>query len=498
MARGGMALLIAFVVVGIMNYGYAILMSWLLTVEQFGILGVMQAILAIGVMVVGAGFPWALVQVLTRDQRWDRRGAAFRTALVGNAILGSAVAVLLLFAALAGWFKPADQYLGVLLLTAGAILLTSITSVLSGALHGLLRLRAVSLLQPTEVLVKLVAGATAVTLFGTQAAGALVGWLAGAVAVIWLAAYLLRHTPFPAGSTAFNYDVVRRTGPLFVGMFGLTLLSYADIIALKLFADSASAEAFAGQYQVAATLARMPYFAASALFVAVFPYVSAHLHVPDLANSYARLTLKYVALFILPTSLVLIIIPEPVTQLFFSVEYGRSADVLPMVALGSIFLSVGYGFGILLQAASNVRMTSLVLPIGVVIEVGIAALLVPSYGIRGAALGLLAAAMVTVLILGPSVVRRFAIQPTLNGSIRYGVALGLLMAALHILPHGSRVETMVTLLAAGLLYLLSTLALGLFTSSDLSNLMGAFGEKWRHRSERMGRAIDGASFFRRR
>lgn len=495
-AKGSFALLASFAVIAVLNYVFAIVMSWLLSVEQYGILGIAQAIVLLGATVTAAGFPWALAHLVARLDGASGRAAAFRSALFGNVSLGIGVAVLTAGIAVTGLLRPAGLYESVLAVAALTIAVLSVNAVLAGTLQGLTRLGALGGIRTLEVLVKVGAG-TALVLAGFGALGAVLGFLAGAMVATTVAAALLRGFPIRGGHSAVGRAVLASTGPIFIAMSGLALLAQGDILTLKLFSGEAS-EFIVGQYQVAVTLARIPFFAAMALFGSVFPFVARHIDDDAMAGSYARLALKYTFLFIVPLTVVFVVLPDPVVMLFFSEKYEEAAPPLVFAAIATLVLTVAYGLAVLLQAAGSPAAPARVLLVAVPAEVGIAAFAVPRFGMIGAAIALAAAAAIVALMLGPMVVRRFAIGARPGPVAAYAVAIGVLAAVLLTVPHATRAETVVALLAGGLAYLIALTGLRLLTSGDIRVLGGAIEPRGQHLLAGLSRVVDRVQFASRR
>ena len=491
-AKGSLALLASFALIAVLNYVFAIVMSWLLPVEQYGILGIAQAVLLLGATIIGAGFPWALAHLVARYRDPAARAGAFRSALIGNVALGLAAAAAVLAAAWLGLLRPASLYEGVLAAAALTIAVLSVNAVLAGTLQGLTRLRALGLVRSLEVFVKVVVG-TALVLAGMGALGAVVGFLVGATFATVLAAFLLRDFPFRGGHATVERAVLTSTGPIFIAMSGLALLGQGDILTLKLFSSEAS-EFLAGQYQVAVTLARIPFFAAMALFGAVFPYVARHVGEADLARSYAGLALKYSFLFIAPATVAFIVIPGPLIDAFFSEKYDQAAQPLVVAGIATLLLTLAYALAVLLQAGGDPRRSATALLIAVPIEIGVAALAVPRFGMVGAALALATAAAFVTLVLAPTVIRRFALHARARAVAAYGLSLAVLAAALALFPHRTPLETIGALAVGALAYLVSLTVTRLLTSADVRVLGGAIEPRGQDVLQGVARFVDRVQF----
>jgi O-antigen/teichoic acid export membrane protein len=488
-AQGSLAILVSFAVIAVLNYGFAVVMSWLLPVDGYGVLGIAQAILFMASTVVSAGLPWALAHAMARTEDPARRARAFRTGFAANLALGGAIGAVVAAAALSGMVRPVEAYAPTLIAVAVTTVVLSSNAILASTLQGLLRLTALAIVRASEVLVKTVIG-VALVLLGLGTTGAVVGFLVGAALATSLAAWLLRDLPLAAGPGRGDRRLYRAARPFFIGMVGFALVSQLDILTVKWFSAELQADHLAGQYQVALTLSRVPFFAAMALFGAIFPYVARDLGRGDVARAHARLALKYTLLFIVPVGLVLMAIPEAAIRLFFSAKYDQSATPLAYAAAASIILTMAYGVSILLQAQGRAELPAVALTVSVPAQLILATLAVPALGMTGAALAMGAAAMLVLVILAPPVIRSFRIRPSAGEAVRYAAALAVLAGTLAFLPHWDRLTTVVSLATAALVYLIALTVLRLITARDVETLGGALGSRGLPVRRRIAGVID--------
>ena len=190
-AAGTAVLMLAVVLTAPLHYGFGLALTWLLPAADFGVVSVLLTVLLLATTVLAAGFPWALARTVARAEDGDPEAAAevdaaFRSALVGNVGLGTALALGFAGVQLTTGAILPGVGAGVTLLAAGTIVLVALGQVLLGGLQGARRFAAVSGARVVEVLVKVVVGVGAVALIGTGAVG--VGWgllLGAAVAALW-------------------------------------------------------------------------------------------------------------------------------------------------------------------------------------------------------------------------------------------------------------------------------------------------------------------------
>lgn len=486
-ARGSLALLLAFVVIAALNYVYAVVMSWLLPVEGYGALGVAQAVLLISSTIVAAGFPWALARTMARTRSMELQARAVRATMVGTGALGAVLSLGLLLVAQMGAVQPAALYGPILVIAGATIAVLTVNAVLVGALQGRFLLRELALARAVEVIVKLVAG-VGLVLAGAGVVGSVQGFLVGAVVATALAAWWLRGFPLLAGRGWRDGDVFGAAGPMFLAMVGFSLISQLDIVTLKIFAVG-DADFQAGQYQVAVTLGRVPYFAGLAVFAAVFPFVSSASD-DEAARVYASLALRYTLLFIVPIGVVLAVSSDSMIRLFFSARYDGAAGPLTFVAMGAAALTITFALATLLQARGQVRRPATVLVLGVASQVILAAILVPPFGASGAAVAMLLPATAALLGLAAPVLRTFRLRPTARGVIGWLAANAMLALLFGIAPSDGRLGTLLTLILGAVAYCIAVGLLRLVDSDDVRTLGGALGSRGEGLTRRVGSFVD--------
>lgn len=487
-ARGGFALLAAFLVTATINYAFAVLMSWLLPIGQYGTLGVLQAYLLVAATAVSAGFPWALSHAIARRARQGPIPHLVGAALTFNALLGLGISLMLMAATFGGWLPLGRSDPTLLLLTAATVAVLAVGEVFAGALQGLVRLTGLGAVRAAEVVVKFSLG-TLFVLLGAGVAGALFGFLLGALLAALLSGLLVRDVTLWRATGLRELGVVRVAIPFFVSMFGMSVLMNADIVGLRVFSSPILAERLTGEYHVAAILARIPLFVTLTLFAAVFPYVVRHA-TSIVGVDYARRAMKYMLLFVVPINVVLITLPEPVIGVFFSATFRSSAPPLAIAAVGTLLLSQAYALATLLLASGHRRLTAVVLPLTVALEFGALAWLVPSLGSLGAGMSLVVAGAAFVAMLLPRAIRTYGTVPPAKTVTAYVVALMTLAGLLRLLPHEGRLVTVVTIALSGLAYLLVLTVLRVITREDVDVAVGGLGTRWNGVASRVGGLVE--------
>jgi O-antigen/teichoic acid export membrane protein len=470
-AQGSAVLMGAFFTAGVLNYIFAVVMSWLLPVDRYGMLGVIQTILLVAATVGGAGFPWVLVREIAKRSARQTKAADVRAALIGNVAVGVALAALLYGGLVGGWLHFSASYTPLVLVAMVTILCLSVYIVFGAALQGLLRFKALAVVRSAEVLGRFASG-VGLVLAGLGVLGAVLGALIGTVIGMILSIKLVGDVKFWRGGGWGSRHIYATSLPFFVGMLSLWALGYIDTLGLKVFSPPAVSDQLTGYYQAAATLTRIPLFLAGALFEVIFSYIARYSNNALMGNVYAQLTLKYALLFIVPLNILFMVIPDALIRLFYSSKYDPSARPLVFAAAGCLLLILFQGLATLLQASGQLKLTGAITLASVLVEIGASWWLVPRLGTVGAGLGLISASAFGLMLLAPLSIPRYQLNPRFGPATRFVVAVLVFAAGLWLLPHTGRASTLVAVCVAGLLYLVALARLGLLRTADVELLLG--------------------------
>lgn len=476
-ARGSAVLISSFIAIAFINYAFAIAMGYLLPVEEYGLLGVVQTILLFGSTVVGSGFPWALTRTIAATGDHGESASVFQAALLGNVLFGLTIGVLLPLGTWQGWLPFGTQYRVPMLLAGATIATLAATGVFTAMLQGLLRFGQLGVTRITEVVVKLGAGIILV-LIGYGGNGVIGAFFGAALLSTVFAAYSLRDAALwrrAGGIGKHLRSLGQSVGPLFIGQVCLAALINVDIIGLKLFSPAGLSDQFAGEYQAAVTLTRIPVYLTIALLNAVFPFISRQMPHSDLANTYASLALKYLFLFLIPLDFIFLIIPQPLIRFFFSATFDASAAPMAITAAGTIILVLIYGLAMLLQASGQLSVQAWALPVTLAVEVAALYVLVPRYETRGAGIALVLAGICGLLLLLPVTLRAYVLRVTPRAAITYITALAIFALILRIFPDNGRLLTAAAIAAAGSVYATLLIVFGLLRSEDVALLSNGLG-----------------------
>lgn len=480
-ARGSVVLSVAFIVVGLGNYAFTLSLAHLLAPSAFGVASLVQSFLLFGSWLIGAGVPWSVarhVSVLT-DRREQR--AVLTGALAGNFALAMGLATLLLVCLATGVLKLGDQSAVPVLLGAAACGTIGLNTAAKGGLQGLLRLTTVATANFIEVGVKLAVGLVLAAL-GWGATGAVVGVLAGlAAATAFTLGATWRHhlLTFGAyGGWRFSLNFYRETLGMFGAMGGLAVLTSLDVFAVKVLSPAAISNSNLAYYQVAVTLARVPYFFGSAIAAAVFPHIARNQADRVACAMYLRKALLYLTTFLTPVGLTFLIAPRSALSIFFPSSYLAAAPVLQVLSIGGVALAALAVLIGSLQAVQLAKTAAVGAALAITVELGLLGVVIPVSLTSGRQALLVATASVfdTVIVTLVCMLLVVARRQFFHWDARPRAAVGLLLSALAfslifgMLPHDEPVQLAAAVAISAAIYGALLVPLGVLSRGDLAAL----------------------------
>ncbi|MGI5144401.1 MULTISPECIES: lipopolysaccharide biosynthesis protein [unclassified Streptomyces] len=325
--RGARWYTVAFLAVGIFNYGYALLLTRSLDAAAYSRFSAGQGLILCASTVATVAVPWVLAQSLARARSSSERDDAIRFAIVisigGGILAGTAVAAV------------ASQFAGpaTMLALAVSTLLIFLSTVTTGWLQGSERIRTLSTLTSSEAGLKSAVGLLLVATAGLGDTGALAAFgLAVLPSLFWWpspsfwwpspsrGSGRLRH------SVTTNRDLWRRAVGI-AGVQGLVAVMGAiDLVLVTVLPGDRSA---AASYQASVVLARVPTFMASAISAAFLPSLSRR----RAGESLAARALSMYVIVALPLTTVFVTAPRAVLSALFPAQYGMMATLLEFTAI---------------------------------------------------------------------------------------------------------------------------------------------------------------------
>lgn len=347
-----------------------------------------------------------------------------------------------------------------------AVVLLSVGSTLQFALQGRMAFASFGVLHATKSVGKLVVG-TLLVLVGLGAPGA-VGGLVASGALLVIVSWILLRRAAPevlAGGdvpAATRRRLLTYTWSVFAGSFALTLLMSLDLLGVKYLSAPESSNILAAHYQAATILTKAPLWAVLAALSIVFPLLSrASSRSADEANALLHHVLRWGALALAPSLVVLAFFPSLVLGALFPATYAQAAPILAVSAIGMGALSLCLVLTRALQATDRARFAGAALVVSVLLQVALLVAWVPRWGAMGAALATAVASTTGALLVLAGSAATFRLRIRSHDAAALAASLGLLAAIIAAIRPTSRLGAIGAILAGLTGYAIAAVALGL-------------------------------------
>jgi O-antigen/teichoic acid export membrane protein/4-amino-4-deoxy-L-arabinose transferase-like glycosyltransferase len=469
--KGGIVLIVRFAVIAVLNYALAVILAWLLPKNEFGRVSTIQATLLLAAYALNSGFPWTLAWIEARRDRLNRDylDAVFRTSLLGNLGFGVLLGLGFVLLQLLGVHILPDASLLLLVVVAASFPVFAVNAVAKGALHGRRQFGYVAVVQAAEVLVKCLVAVVLVVAFPLGAVAVAIAFLIGALTAFLLGASAFRNV-LPRPGPLAGLTTYRAAVPMFLGSAGFALFSTLDVIGLHAvghrFGVTAATVAV---YQVAALVARAPYFVGDAMADAVFPFIARQHTVPTASHAWFGSAARWTLLAVVPLQVIIVLRPDLFLELFFPPQYETAAPLIRLIGVGTIGMIGCTIYGKTLQALGRRDAAAKVMPGVLLVELSLLTLLVPKLAATGAAIAFSTAAWTGAVLLAVTYHRHQAVgppHPSLAG--RYILALLALVPGLTLGRNASSTNAVALVTLAVFMYVAAAHAVGLVTPNDVA------------------------------
>ncbi len=194
---------------------------------------------------------------------------------------------------------------------------------------------------------------------------------------------------------------------------GTNLLSMlfhkADIIMIAYFLDPASI----ALYHFATKIMNYAELPLHALSQVIYPRITASFrsgNIAQLKNEYG-MSLMRLLMFVVPISIVLMILNKTVVHVMADENYIEAAPLIALLAIGMMFKPLGRVFGLTLDAMGKPGINLYMLVASFVVNVVMNIILIPSFGVTGAAVATSASIILTISIGQISMKKHSPVRP---------------------------------------------------------------------------------------
>ncbi|MFC1550243.1 polysaccharide biosynthesis C-terminal domain-containing protein [Candidatus Neomarinimicrobiota bacterium] len=438
------------------RYLFTVLLARWVGIEFLGIYSIANAIMMISEVLAKMGIETGIMRFVSRLNPAVEKEKIQR--LIGSAVKMTAVFSIMIMSVLllsVGFIvnttiSGSSLLTTVLIVFAIAIPFNTFTQVSGFATQGLKRLKyktfVTQYLNPTTMLLVLIISFWFVSDKSALMAPVLVTGVVGFLAMAFILKRVTGIKNNQIINSSFNSDLLKFSYPLMFVTILQTFMHWMDILLLGYFTDAATV----GLYHPAARTAGLLQ-ALLFSFISIYAPIISQLHNDGKVSEIARickLVSRWIMMLAIPIFLVFIIFPAKV-MLLFGADFIVSAPVLVLLAIATFIQALLSASGTVLTMSGYTRLALWNSLVAFVLNIILNIILIPRYGIYGAAWAtLISLTLISLLrVIQVRLIFKFhfidyrMIKPIVAGSI---VAAGLVYLKDFIMPY----HTLITLLYA--------------------------------------------------
>ena len=255
---------------------------------------------------------------------------------------------------------------------------------------------------------------------GLDIQGAIIGYVASAIVGFFLAWRFLG--PRVKNQPKFDWKKLASFGlPATLFAAGFFLLMSIDLFVIKAIITN---EAEVGYYTSASTISKLPFYLFTGLAMALLPSISKAIasNATDLTNDYINQSLRYLLMLLVPGVLLISATSENLVTLVYSSQYIEAGESLSILAFGTGLLTIFYVIAHIIMGAGKPRIVLVIALIAVGICLTLNILLIPEYGLSGAAWATTITGIICTVITVTYILFRFRTLMSLLSIARIALA----------------------------------------------------------------------------
>jgi O-antigen/teichoic acid export membrane protein len=228
------------------------------------------------------------------------------------------------------------------------------------------------------------------SIFSPSALNAAYGYAAGMVAASVLCLMLLSNILFkqgpPAGGDADKNllkDLMKFSFPVMITGMVSMLMGYIDTICVTLFRGMEEV----GLYQAALPTSQIMVYLSTALLAILFPVIAemwARKKYSSVSGGMVIL-IKFMLIVVLPVATVFVAFPETVLAILFGAKYVAAASALQILSISFVFYTMGTILTTIANSIGKPIINAKTIAVSSLLNLFLNIMLVPSFGIIGAA-----------------------------------------------------------------------------------------------------------------
>jgi stage V sporulation protein B len=452
----------------ISGYGIHFTLPRLISAEQFGLYQVVISVISVINAVVVTGTYQTVSKYVSQEE--DNAGSVKSAALRLQLLVGgsAALGIVLLAPVLAGYLNDA-RLANYLRLAAAITLSYSFYAVFTGYFNGRRRFLAQAGLDAAYSTMKL----AFIVLFvwvGYGVWGGVAGFALAAASALALSAVVAGRER--GIKQVQPRELFRFQAYLLISTLVINLLQRADLILVKALSSTETrlASENAGYYGAAASIAGITYQIVISVTFVVFPLVSQSTFAADHSRTraYVSNTMRYSLMTMAVVSALLSANAPEVLGVVYPANYRVGSSALSILAYGMFLFGSLYVLNTIITASGRPKISLLIGAVTLAVNVGLNVVLIPRYGLKGAAISTTVAMLVGAVAAGAYVWASFGTLLSGASALRIAGSAALVIAGSKIFTPTSILATVIELATMGVLYLAALIVTGELGKNDLA------------------------------
>ncbi|MGZ7048903.1 MAG: oligosaccharide flippase family protein [Methanobacterium sp.] len=476
--KGSFLIMISFLFFRVGGYIYKLFIARLLGPAGYGLFGATLPFIGIFQILSAAGFPPAIAKFVSQHKALGEEDMARQVIVTATKlmmILGVFFGLVMFFSAglIASYYGKPDLTLP---LQAVSLIMpfSVIVGAFRGAFQGMYKMELIVASRGVEQLFTIILGVALVAI-GFYAAGAVLGiglgFLASAlISYILFRKYIWPMFPKKTVKMSFKEELgLLKTLLIFSVPVTITALSEMAIYDVStFFITFFMAIQFTGFYTSADPIARIPLIISISVATAILPAASeaASLKNKALLDRYVFESYRYVVMTVLPLCVGIALFSQPLITRLFGPEFSPGWPVLSILVIGMTFYSLFMVSSSISQGVGRPRVPMYVLIIGTIINIGLNYLLVPLYGIVGAAIATTLAAFIIMVLVLWQTFKITQVKLPFPEFVKIGIASLIMGLPLLLLPQ-TYLGLYIAVIISPFIYLFAFAFIGGFTKKDI-------------------------------
>lgn len=359
----------------------------------YGIYSVVVTVATVFNLFLISGIPQATSKFVAEDP--SQKDVVLRTSLLLSIVFSLIISGFIFFGAeyIAGFLNdltliPYIRIVAVMVISYGPF------TIITAYFNGVKNYRIQSILLGTYNLLKLLI--IFILIFcGFSVGGAALGFAVSPVIPLIAGLYLIGFSILIGSNTYPVSKIIRFAVPIIIFSAAVNLVLSLDLFFVKaILIDNT----LAGCYAAASTIARIPYLLMWAVTAALFPAISACPGDKEKVRNYIRESIRYTLIILLPITAMIASTAPSLVSLFYSSGYIAAADPLEILVFGLCLFGIFALLTTIISGCNNPFIAMIMSILVLIIDIVLNIILVPGYGISGAALATTIASIFGVII----------------------------------------------------------------------------------------------------